>query len=166
MPPAPVRTPLGPSELNKRWYLDVNTAVAPAPAVWTPVNGITEFKNSFEGNDEDDSDFDSAGWAATTVTGAKWGVEVKVRRAGTSADKKVYDPGQEFLRQKQALFGVANRAEIRFYEMGNARVEAYTGFVAVAWALDGGDSKGLDRASLTLSGQGKRTSIAHPEPLT
>lgn len=163
----PERTPLGPSELNKRWYLDVNTAAPGATeATWTPVNGIMEFTNGFEGNEEDDSDFDSDGWESTTVTRGKWTVEFKCRRASTAADSAIYDAGQEFLRSKQDAFGVDNRAEVRFYEMGNARAEAYQGFTSVNWSLDGGDNKGLDRASVTLNGQGKRNKIAHPAPTT
>lgn len=160
------RVPLGPSVLNKRWYLDVDTGTTPGTPVWTPVNGLTEFKYNVETESQDDSDFDSDGWGGETNTAAAWSIEAKVRRAPTKLTPTAYDAGQEFLRLKNDVLGPDGTAMVRWYEVNGAtgpKVEAYEGTVSVAWSLDGGDNKGLDRASLTLKGQGKPTKIIHPD---
>jgi hypothetical protein len=163
--PAPARVVLGPSTVNRKWYLDVNTGTTAAP-VWTPVGGINSFTPSRDGNMEDDSDFDSGGFQSETKTAEKWSAEVKLARKVTAASVTAYDPGQEFLRQKSyGKFGVANSAEIRYYEMelGGPRVEAYQGRCAVAFTEDGGAMTGLSTATCRLSGQGALTAIAHPD---
>lgn len=159
------RTPLGPSVLNKRWYLDVDTSTSGTDPDWTPVNGLTEFQYNVETESQDDSDFDSDGWGGETNTAAAWSISAKCRRAPQKGTPTAYDEGQEFLRLKNDILGPDAIARIRWYEVNGAsgpQVEAYEGLVSVGWTLDGGDNKGLDRGSLTLKGQGKPSKIAHP----
>jgi hypothetical protein len=163
--PAPDRVPLGPSTVNRKWYVDVNTGTTAAP-VWTPVRGINSFSPSREGNTEDDSDFDSGGFQSDTKTAEKWSAEMKLARKVTAASITAYDPGQEFLRLKSyGKMGLANSAEVRYYEMeqGGPRVEAYQGRCAVAFTEDGGGMTGLSTATCNLSGQGALFPIAHPD---
>ena len=161
------RTQLGDAILNGTWWLDVNTGTSAAPT-WTPVNGIYDFKDSLDGKDIDVSDFSSEGWADSQAVGKSWGVDLKVWRKRQLA-AAAYDPGQEFLR-----LHAGDSAEIRFYEMsgdgttasGHPRVEAYQGHVAVKWSPDGGKDDDAKSVSVSLTGKGKRTSIAHPQPNT
>lgn len=158
---ATTKTPLGASTLNRKWYLDVNTGSESVP-VWTGVFGITEFKASVEGSLQDDSDFDSAGWKSQVNTANTWKIEGKVRRGLKASDPTVYDPGQEVLRLAAANTGEANIVQIRYYEMGDAQVEAYSGKVAVTWAEDGGNMEAVSTVSFTLNGRGARNIITHP----
>ncbi len=163
--PAPARVPLGPSTVNRGWWVDVNTGTTAAP-VWTPVGGIISLNPSREGNMEDDSDFDSGGFQSETKTAEKWGLELKLGRKVTAASTTAYDPGQEFLRLKsEGKFGVANSAEVRFYEMeeGGPRQLAYRGRAAVSYSEDGGTMTALRTATCNLSGQGVLAPIAHPD---
>ena len=161
------RTQLGDALLNGTWWLDVNTGTAEAPT-WTPVNGIYDFKDVLDGKDTDVSDFSSDGWADSQAVGKSWSVDVKVWRKRQLASA-AYDPGQEFLRLR-----ASESVEIRFYEMsgdgtsasGHPRVEAYQGRVAVKWSPDGGKVDDPKSVSVSLTGKGKRTSIAHPQPNT
>ncbi len=161
---APARVPLGAATGNSKWWLDVNTGTTGSP-VWLPVCGISEFEGTTDPNLEDDSDFDSEGWASQTKTGDGFMLNVKLQRKVTTADATAYDPGQEYLRAKADGMGAANSADVRWYEMTDdgPREEAYRGRVAVAWKPDGGARTALSTVSLTLQGQGKRTAIAHPD---
>ncbi len=164
-PSVPARVQLGASTVNRKWYLDVNTALGGAAATWTPVGGMTDFKPGRDANKEDSSDFDSGGFMSKTKTGEAWSVVLKVARKVRRATPTAYDPGQEFLRAKgQGKMGVANSCEIRFYEMeeGGPRVEAFQGLCSVDYSDDGGGMTALSTASITLDGQGALVAIAHP----
>lgn len=161
---APARNVLGPSTLNRKWWIDVDTGTTGTP-VWTPVGGVTDFKPSRDSNMEDDSDFDSGGYQSETKTAEKWSADLKVARKVTGASATAYDAGQEFLRLKSyGQMGVANSASIRYYEMepGGPRVEAYQGRCSVGWTDDGGNMTALSTSSVKLGGQGVLVAIAHP----
>lgn len=162
--PHPARVVLGASTTTRSWYVDCNTGTTAVP-IWTPVGGISDFKPSRDGSMEDDSDFDSGGYQSETKTAEKWGADLKLVRKVTAASSTAYDPGQEFLRAKsEGTFGVANSAEIRYYEMetGGPRIQAYQGRCAVGWSEDGGGMTSLRTATVKMSGQGRLNSIVHP----
>lgn len=158
------KAPLGPTTLNRKWYLDVNTGT-PAVPVWTGVFGITEFKPKNAGTTQDDSDFDGEGYKSQSQTAIEWGAELKCRRGTAAADPEAYDPGQEVLRLASLGMGTENSVDIRYYEVtpGGPQVEAYRGNVMVAYENDGGGMDANATASITLSGQGKRIEIPHPD---
>lgn len=160
--PATTKTPLGASTLVRKWYLDVSTD---GGTTWIGVFGITEFTPGVEGSMQDDSDFDGEGWLSEINSANRWKNEGKVRRGTLASEPTSYDPGQEALRLAGAKTGVANVIDCRWYEMepGGPRVEAYQGKAAVAWTPDGGNTEALDTVSFTLSGRGKRETIAHPD---
>jgi hypothetical protein len=161
--PATTRTPLGASTTNRKWYLDVNTGTTATPT-WTAVHGMTEFTPAFEVTLQDDSDFDSAGHKSQTATAGAWSITGTLVRKVTAASATAYDAGQEALRLAGAEFGAANSVEVRWYEMepNGPRVEAYSGKAAVSWSPQGGAMDALSTVSFTLTGQGRRSAIAHP----
>lgn len=158
------KVPLGASTTNRKWYLDVDTSATSSPT-WVGVFGLLEFKDALEPTLQDDSDFDSEGWKSSTSTANMWSLEAKVKRAVTAASATAYDPGQEKLRAAAGLTGTGNRVHVRWYEMeaDGPRVEAYDGYAAVTWSPDGGGMDALSTVSVTLTGQGKRNTIAHPD---
>ena len=160
----PTRTPLGASTLVRKWYLDVNTGTADAP-VWTGVFGMTNFQPTFTPTLQDDSDFDSQGYKSSTVTALEWGATATVSRKVQADAPTAYDPGQELLRTTSETQGTQNRVQVRFYEMspGGPRVEAYSGWCAVTWSPQGGPMDALDTVQVTLTGQGQRSDITHPD---
>ncbi len=164
----PTRTPLGASTLNRMWYLDIDTGTDPETPEWTPVQGITEFQPAQEPQLQDDGDFDSEGFGSQTSTGIDWSLTGKVARKTTVADATTYDPGQEALRLAGGKVGLDNSVHVRWYEMtpDGPRTEAYEGNAAVTWSPDGGDKTALNLVSFTLSGQGKRSDIEHPDSAT
>lgn len=147
------------STVARKWALDVNTGTVAAP-VWTPVRAIGELKPTIDSQMEDDSDYDSNGWASEVKTQLKWALETKVfRKVGvTSAN---YDPGQEKLRAAADQFGAAGTVQVRWYDRTGGP-EAYSGFASVAWEPEGGDAKALDQVTIKLSGNGARTNITNP----
>lgn len=161
---ATTKVPLGASTLVRKWYLDVNTGTVAAP-VWVGVFGLLDFQPVLNPTLQDDSDFDSGGYKSSTVTALEWSTTFKVSRKVQVGAATQYDPGQEFLRLTSLTQGVSNSVEIRFYEMspGGPRVEAYQGLAAVSWSPDGGAMDALDTVSVTLTGQGQRTAITHPD---
>jgi hypothetical protein len=161
----PVRTPLGASTLNRKWYLDVNTSTTGTPS-WTPVMGMTEFQFAVEATLQDDSDFDSEGFRSQTKTAEGWSVTCTVARKTQTGTPTAYDPGQEALRAASfGNMGVAASRQIRFYEMeeDGPREEAYTGQATVAWSPNGGGMDATSTVGITLTGQGRLTAIAHPD---
>lgn len=163
----PTRTPLGASTTNRKWYVDCqDPAVA---GVWVGCFGILEYKpKPSDPKLQDDGDFDGGGWTSSTAAARSWGGDGKFGRKEKASDATAYDPGQEILRKAALGLGSANRVLVRIYEMepGGPRVEAYQGYAAVTWSPDGGGMDALDTASFTLTGQGPRTDIAHPEGVT
>lgn len=160
---ATAKVKLGPSTLVRKWYLDVNTGTEEAP-VWAGVFGMLEFKAPKEPTLEDDSDFDS-GWKSKVVTALEWAIEMKVARKVDASTPTIYDVGQEALRTASDEVGPSNRVQVRWYEMteDGPRVEAYIGFAAVTWTPDGGAMDAKETVSVTLSGQGEREAITHPD---
>lgn len=147
------------STLARKWKLDINTGTVAVP-VWTPVRAIGELKPTLESNMEDDSDYDSDGWASETRTQLKWSLEVKVlRKIGVTSDN--YDPGQEALRIAAEAFGSAGTPQLRWYDRDGGP-EAYSGFGSVSWEPEGGEAKDLDTVTIKIAGNGKRTSITNP----
>lgn len=160
----PARTPLGASTTVRKWYLDVNTGTDTAP-VWTGVFGITNFQPTYNPTLQDDSDFDSQGYKSSTATALEWGATLTVSRKAQADAPTAYDPGQEKLRAVASTLGTSNRVQVRFYEMepNGPREEAYSGYCAVTWAPQGGAMDALDTVQVTLTGQGQRSDITHPD---
>lgn len=158
------RVALGATTTNRKWYLDIDTSATSTPA-WTGVFGITEFKAAIEGSLQDDSDFDSNGWKSQINTANQWSIELKVKRATIKTTPTSYDPGQEKLRIAGAATGLENVVHVRWYEMeaNGPRVEAYEGTASVTWSPDGGNMEALDFVSVTLTGNGARLDITHPD---
>lgn len=163
---ATTKTPLGASTTNRKWYLDVDTSAAPhTTPVWIGVFGITDFTPGLDNTLQDDSDYDSEGYKSQVKTASQWTVGGTVKRAVTKADPEDYDPGQEVLRLAGDENGVANSVHIRWYEMeeDGPRAEAYEGIGAVSWSPNGGGMDALSSAGFTITGQGKRIPITHPD---
>lgn len=162
--PATTKTPLGASTTNRKWYLDINTGTDIAP-VWTGVFGITDFNAPLDNTLQDDSDYDSDGYKSQTKTASQWSITGTVARKTTESDQTAYDPGQEAIRLAAEENGVANSVHCRWYEMeeGGPRVEAYEGHAAAQWSPNGGAMDALSTAGFTLTGQGKRIPITHPD---
>lgn len=168
--PAVARQQLGASTGNRKWYVDVDLLSSLASPDWIGVFGVSELTpGGIDANLEDDTDFESGGFGSQTKTGESWSVEMKLARKVRQAVATAYDPGQEFLRGKSfGKFGAANSVHVRWYEMedGGPRIEAYEGFAAVVWNPDGGPSTALSTVSVTLTGQGRLRTIAHPGEVT
>jgi hypothetical protein len=162
--PATTKVQLGAATTVRKWYLDVNTGTTALP-VWTGVFGITKFQPSLKPTWVDTSDFDSGGDMSSTATARAWGAAFGIDRKSTASDPTSYDPGQEALRLKAENIGLLNSMQVRFYEMepGGPRVEAYMGTAGVEWSPDGGAMSAIDAVTVTLTGQGRRTIITHPD---
>jgi len=161
---ATTKVQLGAATTVRKWYLDVNTGTDAAP-VWIGVFGVTKFQPSLKPTWVDTSDFDSSGDMSSTATARAWGAVFGIDRKSTASDPTAYDPGQEFLRLAAENIGLLNSIQVRFYEMepGGPRIEAYQGTAGVEWSPDGGAMSAIDAVTVTLTGQGKRTIITHPD---
>ncbi len=147
------------STLARKFKVDVNIGTVGSP-VWRQVRGIADLKPTIESNMEDDSDYDSDGWASEVKTQLKWALEIKVgRKIGVTTEAE--DLGQKTLREASTEFGSAGTVQVRWYDR-NGGPEAYSGFASVGWAPEGGDAKALDIATATLSGNGVRSDIVNP----
>jgi hypothetical protein len=163
MPSTP-KVPLGAATLNRKWYVDVNTNTYANPT-WVGVFGVSDFKATKEPSLQEDADFDSGGWKSSTLSALAWALELKLERKVKDGAPTIYDPGQEVLRAASDLLGVSNTIDIRWYEVTSSgpKVEAYRGYATVSWVPDGGSMDALDTVTVTLTGQGERSAIAHPD---
>lgn len=154
------RSALGATTTNRKWFFDVWDGAA-----YVPVLGVQEFKPGTAATTQDTSDFSSA-WKGNQATALAWTIEGKVKRSTTAASQIAYDPGQEILRAKAALVGVAGRVKARWYEMepSGPRVEAYEGYGTVEWSEDGGSQDALSTVAFKINGDGERAVITHPQP--
>jgi len=161
---ATTKVQLGAATTVRKWYLDVNTGTDAAP-VWIGVFGVTKFQPALKPTMVDTSDFDSGGDMSSTVTARAWSAVFGVERKSLASDPTSYDPGQEALRLKAENIGLLNSIGVRYYEMepGGPRIEAYQGTAAVEWSPDGGAMSATDGVTVTLTGQGRRTLITHPD---
>jgi hypothetical protein len=142
-----------------KWTLEVNASGTGTPD-WVKVRGISDMSTSVDSNTEDDSDYDSDGWASTTKTQMSWSLDVTVmRKIGFTT--RNYDEGQEILRAAADEFGVDGSVQVRWYDRTGGP-EAYTGTGSVSYAPQGGKTTDLDSAKVTIDGQGARTKIANP----
>lgn len=150
------------SLLASAWALDVNTGTSESPT-WTPVKGMTSFKETIDTTMEDDSDFDSDGWGSDQVTQRKWKLECegKRKRDAASPSSFVPDPGQQAILDAGNLVGVGSNIEIRYYRRDGAP-DAWQGSVSVQYGGGGGGVTALEPFNFTLNGQGERTSIDNP----
>lgn len=163
---ATTKVPLGPTTTNRKWYLDIDSSGGAATPTYIGVFGITQFQSQVAASLQDDSDFDGAGWGSQTNSRNAWSIVLKAKRGvKKGSTPKVYDPGQEILRVAGAATGVANTVRVRWYEMepNGPRVEAYEGYAAVSYSEDGGGTEALSMVSVTLTGQGARGIITHPD---
>jgi hypothetical protein len=162
--PATAVVPLGGATVNRKWALDVNTGTHAAPT-WIRVAGMSDFKDSFTPDLVENGDFDSAGAHAKVVTATDWTLTFKVERKVVDGAPTTYNPGQEALRTVSYLIGISNQVEVRWYEMttGGPKVEAWQGYAVVGWDPDGGDFTAKSTVSVTLSANGARTAITHPD---
>lgn len=158
-------TPLGGTTLARKWKLQVDTSVLQDGSSWVPVRGITDSTPTGAPGLQADSDYDAGGATSSTATTQEWGFTATFKRAvvrGTST----YDPGQEFLRLMSDRMGVENSAHVRWFEWNGPtgpKVEAYEGYAVVAYSNNGGGPDALSTAGVTLTGQGMKLPITHPD---
>ncbi len=163
----PAFNPLGATTTNRIWALDVEDP--DDPGVFVGVRGITEIKpRPADATTQDDSDIDGEGYGSDVVTGLRWGVDGKVKRAKTLGDATKYDRGQEIMRKAAENVQSGGILRFRYYEMdpGGPREEAKTGLGVVTWTPDGGNQESLNTVAFSIKGRGKPESEVHPEAIT
>lgn len=152
------------STLARKFKVEVLAGTEdPAAAEWIPLRGIQELTTAKEDNLEDDSDYDSDGWTSQVRTGQSWSLEIKALRK-MGADK-TYDPGQEIVRKASDQFGIEGTVLVRWFNRDGGD-EAYSGRAQAGFTDDGGSTTDLSTATLTLTGTGKRETIANPADVT
>lgn len=127
---------------------------------WVQVRGLTDLKPTVNASLQDDSDYDSDGWASQTKTRLAWMLDLKVVRK-VAVTGGAEDPGQKILRLAGVNFGTAGVVHVRWYDR-NGTGEAYSGYAECSWSPDGGGTDALDTASVSLTGKGARSDITNP----
>ena len=125
---------------------------------WVELKGIYALKPSADPNTTDTSAYDTDGWSSFEITGNEWGVTASFWRrtnAGT------YDAGQELVRARVGQFGDSARVGVRWFDK-NGGPEAYQGVAIVKWERANDGVKDADAATVTLMGDGARTTITNP----
>lgn len=150
------------SLLASAWALDVNTGSSAVP-VWTPLKGMSSFKETIDTTMEDDSDFDSEGWGSDETTQRKWKLETEGKRKRDADNDVTFipDPGQQYVLEAGNLVGVGSDIELRYYRRDGAP-DAWQGRVNVQYGGGGGGVTALEPFNVIFGGKGKRTAITNP----
>jgi hypothetical protein len=144
--------------LARRFRLDVNTGTEGAP-VWVQVGNVYDLELKKKASIQKSLDYDDGGAEGNQKTGYSWALNFGVRRAVNVAG--AYDVGQEAIRLKDKELGLANMAQVRWYDRTTG-AEGVSGWGCVEWSDDKGKADDLASASITLTGNGPLTDIASP----
>lgn len=162
----PTLEPLTATTLARKWKIDVDISPLQDGSMYRRLMGQTDTTfNPGTAGMQSDTDYDSDGFTSSTATTQEWGGTATVRRAPKRVTPTVYDAAQEAIRIAARKTGSENTLRIRAYEYSGPTgpmVEAYEGYVAVAWANGGGGPDALANATATLTGQGALVPITHP----
>ena len=156
------RTGGGINVAGDRFVVDINTGDAETP-VWTPVGNVAESTPIYEVETADVSDQGSGYGKEEQPTVRGWGHELVLRRKHKEG---VYNAGQEAIRTAAQGDPADNSLHVRIYEMNGTsgpKVEAYEGRVSASWEEQGGGQDAKATVNVTLTGQGPRVSITHPD---
>ncbi|MFE7073808.1 phage tail tube protein [Streptomyces sp. NPDC057620] len=156
-------TPTEETALARRWRLQINMAY-PDDLVtpdWVTVIGIAEFTPPApQPNNEDSSDYESAGWNGNTKTAQEWELPVTLNRKINDV-VKVFHPTHEKLRQAAWKFGSKSKAHLRWFDR-DGLPEAYEGKGIVQWEYSGGEHTALEQVTVTITGDGELLLIDNP----
>lgn len=144
--------------LARRYRLQVNTGSTGSP-VWTTVTGLTDFKPTISPTMQDDSDYETDGWASSEKTAQGWGIEATILLKDDGSG--LFNAGVEKMRLAADQFGDASRVEVRWFDK-DGRPEAYQGTGIVEWERSATGNTDLDGAKVTITGRGARTAITNP----
>lgn len=140
----------GPIEpvLAREFDLELNTGTVGSP-VWTGISGITGINPGQSSQLTDDTDFDTDGWEAGTVSMRGRTLSVTLNYKENSDGDQ--DPGQEALIALGDASGPTGKGNFR-YTSPNGNVQTFRSTVDVAWP--GGDktSNASFTAELKLDG--------------
>jgi hypothetical protein len=125
---------------------------------WVPLGGITDFDPTVDPTTQDSSDYDTNGWGSKEVTLLNWSLTVKANRVLTTG---MFDPGQELCRGAYDQFGDAARLYVRWYDR-NGGTEAYSGRGIVGYKQSKTGVTDLEEVTVTITGDGARTTITNP----
>ncbi|MHC5259910.1 phage tail tube protein [Streptomyces sp. UC4497] len=145
--------------LARRWRLEINMGTEASPN-WQLCPAVTEFAWTAEPNHEDDTSYDTDGWAENTKTGQSWEVEVTFNRKA-SPDNTTYSVVHEKIRTAFFAYGDASKVHLRFFDR-NGLPEAYEGKGLPEWEPQGGEATDLDQVQVTFTGTGPLTPITNP----
>jgi hypothetical protein len=147
--------------LARDWALDVDMADVGDPPEWKRLRGMTNLVPKVDPTLQDDSDYDSDGWASSVKTMQAWTLELTLaRKKGRITGD--YPLTQERIRLASTRFGGEGTIHVRWYKRLTGDPEAYEGVAQIGWNPAGGGPADLDSASVTLTGVGKRHDIVNP----
>ncbi|NUQ88961.1 MAG: hypothetical protein HOQ43_10915 [Glycomyces artemisiae] len=145
--------------LARRFRTEVDMGTVESPD-WQLFPAIYEFVPKIEGVDQDDSDYDSDGWASANRTARKWSLEIKARHK-LNPETQAENPVQAKVRLAGRSVGADATIRVRWYDR-NGGPEAEQGEALVSWESDGGDQEQSDNVTVNLTGRGNLTSITNP----
>jgi hypothetical protein len=154
-----VSTPTLTSTLARKWKFDVDASSGMDGTDYIPVRAVRDLQPQTSPTMQDDTDYDADGWGSDVKTLLKWSLVCKLGRKMAAGFTE--DPGQAVIRAAYDQFGTDGLVRVRWYDR-NGTDEAYEGYAQVQWSEDGGDATQLSMVSVTLTGQGARTTIVNP----
>lgn len=144
----------GESQLANKWVLQVDTSITVTPS-WVSVFGMSAFTPGRSYTSQDNTDFDSDGWASKKQTQRGWSVKGTVQRKRYAG---LEDAGQKFLRRAAED---AVDIHVRYFDRYYGE-EAFEGSASPLWEPQGGGATDLESVNFTLDGQGEIIRTTNP----
>ncbi len=154
--PAPATAPAvkGQSQLANKWALLIDTTPDTTPT-WLPVFGMSAFSPQRSYTTQDNTDFDSDGWASTKQTQRGHSVTGTVQRKRYAGAE---DAGQRALRRAAET---ATDIHAMYFDRYYGE-EAFEGYYSPNWEPQGGGATDLESVNFTLNGQGELVAVTNP----
>ncbi|WP_076260875.1 phage tail tube protein [Intrasporangium flavum] len=142
------------NELARRLAVDISAD----NTTWARLVGTTDVNDQDNMTEQDASEYETDGFAATEVTMHGWLLAVKFNRKSNAG---VFDPVQEIIRAARFKFGDAARVWVRWYDR-NGRNDGKQGRALVEWNRSKTGVADIEEISVNFKGDGILVDIANP----
>ncbi|WP_207842607.1 phage tail tube protein [Williamsia soli] len=142
--------------LARHWGLEVRKALTDP---WIPVRSIQSLNPTVSKSRQDGGDYHSGNYTQQVATEASWALEVSVGRKLDAAGAP--DPGVELLRSVDGELGSDELVYVRWWRT-DGLPDSHQGRAGVDFSSAGGEKASLQGATITLTGYGRRETVAKP----
>lgn len=149
--------------LARRYQLQIDLGSTAVPDYQTLV-GVVESKSNVETSEEDDSDYEGAGWGKVIRTAFGFKIETKINFKKSRLTGAI-NPVHKFIRASTLKDDADQYLRLRYFDRFGVD-DAWAGEAVAAWGSEGGGHAAVDQISITFTGNGPLAPITNPLTVT